>query len=330
MSAAAQHPDDAIVIAGGHAREPVVEPCEEAVRRLVRLQDDRAQRRRQRQRDEARDDDRDGDRHGELPVQLAGQSAEERDRHEYRGQRQHDRDDRSRHFAHRLDRRVARRQLVLAHVPLDVLEHDDRVVDDDADRQHHREQRQRVDRIAERVDAGERTDQRHRHGGERNDRRAPALQEQVDDEEHEQHRLAERLQDFTDRHLDEARRVVRDRIGETFRETRRQLRDLGLDRLGDVERVRTGRQEDADERRRLAVDAADELVVLRAELDARDVGQPHGGAVGIRADDDLLELLGIREPAARGDRVDEVLPLRRRRLADLACRELRVLLVDGG
>ena len=28
----------------------------------------------------------------------------------------------------------------------DVLEHDDRVVDDEADRQHHREQRQRVDR----------------------------------------------------------------------------------------------------------------------------------------------------------------------------------------
>ena len=35
-------------------------------------------------------------------------------------------------------------------VPEDVLQHDDRVVDDEADREHHRQQRQRVDREAER------------------------------------------------------------------------------------------------------------------------------------------------------------------------------------
>jgi hypothetical protein len=53
------------------------------------------------------------------------------------------------HFTHRLDRSGHWRHLLGADQALDVLEHDDCVVNDDADRQHHREQRQRVDREAE-------------------------------------------------------------------------------------------------------------------------------------------------------------------------------------
>ena len=47
----------------------------------------------------------------------------------------------------RIALRVAslRRQAFLGHDALDVLDHHDRVVDDDADRQHHAEQRQLVD-----------------------------------------------------------------------------------------------------------------------------------------------------------------------------------------
>ena len=63
--------------------------------------------------------------------------------HEHRRQHQPDRDDRPGHLLHRLDRRVARRQPVLD-VVLDRLDHDDGVVDDDADRQHQAEQRQVV------------------------------------------------------------------------------------------------------------------------------------------------------------------------------------------
>ncbi len=44
----------------------------------------------------------------------------------------------------------------LLDVALDVLDDDDRVVDDDADREHEAEQRQRVQREAERVHDGER------------------------------------------------------------------------------------------------------------------------------------------------------------------------------
>ena len=50
---------------------------------------------------------------------------------------------------HRPPRRLQRR-LAQLDVPLDVLDDDDRVVHDDADRQHEAEERQRVEREAER------------------------------------------------------------------------------------------------------------------------------------------------------------------------------------
>ena len=51
-------------------------------------------------------------------------------------------------FVHALDRRLARRQAALD-VALDVLHHDDGVVDDDADGEHQAEQRQIVQREPE-------------------------------------------------------------------------------------------------------------------------------------------------------------------------------------
>ena len=66
--------------------------------------------------------------------------------------------------------------------------------------------------------------QRHRHRRERDQRRAPVLQEEEHDQEHEHHRLAQRVHDFADRHLDEARGVVRHRVLEARREALRQPR----------------------------------------------------------------------------------------------------------
>ena len=63
---------------------------------------------------------------------------------------------------------------VLAHldVPVAVLEHHDRVVDHQADGEHHAEQREHVDREAHEVEEEERAHQRHRDGDERDERRA--------------------------------------------------------------------------------------------------------------------------------------------------------------
>ena len=107
-----------------------------------RLQQARAQRRRQRQRDEHRQQHRrhDGDR--ELAVDDAGRAAEERHRDEHRRQHQRDADQCAGDLVHRLARRLHRRQALLGHQPLDVLDDDDRVVheqaerDDDGDKHH--------------------------------------------------------------------------------------------------------------------------------------------------------------------------------------------------
>ena len=78
-------------------------------------------------------------------------------------------------------------------IAFDVLDDDDGIVDDDADRQHQPEQRQVVEREAECRHEEERADERHRNGDERNDRRAPGLQEDDHNQDHEDDRLADRL-----------------------------------------------------------------------------------------------------------------------------------------
>ena len=68
----------------------------------------------------------------------------------------------------------------------------------------------------------------------------------------------------------------------------------------------------------------------RAELDAGDVAQTHdGAAVGRRAHDDVAELRRIAQAADRVHLHLEGRAGRRRRLADLAGRDLDVLLGDG-
>ena len=86
-----------------------------------------------------------------------------------------------------------------AQVALDVLHHDDRVVDDDADRQHQAEQRQIVEREAERREHGEGADQRHRDRDDRDDRGAPGLQEHDHDDDDQHDRLEDRLDHLVDR-----------------------------------------------------------------------------------------------------------------------------------
>ncbi len=328
--AAPHHPRDPVLVAVGGAREDAVEPLEEPPRLLVlALEDDDRERRREREGDDTREDDRDRDRDGELAVELAREAAEERDRDEHRAQHQHDRDDRARDFLHSLDRGFARIDVLLVHDALDVLQDDDRVVHHDADRQDHAEEGERVDGIAQRQQPRERAEQRHRHRGERNQRRAPVLQEDEHHQEHEQHRLAQRDHHLADRDLDEKRGVVDDLLLEAGREALGELGHRRVHFLGDVERVRPGLQEDADQGGAAVVDAPHEAVVARGELDARDVRETQARAVGIGADDDVLEFLRLREPSLRRDGVDELLAAAGGRLAHLAGRELRVLLVDG-
>ncbi len=171
-----------------HPSEDAVEPGEELPERplglLLRPQDQRAERRREREGIEGRDEDRDRDRDRELHVHPALDAAHEGHGNEHGGENEGDSDDRLGDLFHRLQRGVLRREAVLD-VVLDRLDDDDRVVDDEADREDEAEQRQRVDREAEHRKEDERADERHGHGEQRDQRRAPALQEEEHDDDHE-------------------------------------------------------------------------------------------------------------------------------------------------
>ncbi len=69
----------------------------------------------------------------------------------------------------------------VGHLPLDVFQHDDRVVDYDADRQHQPEERNVVQAEAKRGHHGEGADERDGHVDHRQDHRPPVLQEEEHD-----------------------------------------------------------------------------------------------------------------------------------------------------
>ena len=271
-------------IAELRALEPAVEAHKEAAKHalviLLRMpfEHHRAERRRQRQGHEGRKADRHGDRERELLVEDACHAAEERDRHKDGGEHDGDGDDRPLDLVHRALRRIDRRQALL-HVLLDVLDDDDRVIDDEADGEHHREERQRVDGEIEHDERAERTDERDRHGEQRNDRRAPVLQENEDDEDDEQQRFHKGHQDLLDGCADIVRRVEDRRHLHTWRQ--RLLRLVkNLAHLADgFHGVRVAREIDAEADGRIAVELRDDALRLRARLDLRDILEPDELAV---------------------------------------------------
>ena len=121
-------------------------------------------------------------------------------------------------------RRLCRREFrMLLHLRLDRLDHDDRVIHHDADRQHDREQRDGVGRITDRVQHDERADEADRHGDGRDQRGAEIAKE----EEHHQHDQDECLDQglfhLVDRRGDEGRRIVGDLPGEILGEILRRV-----------------------------------------------------------------------------------------------------------
>ena len=108
-----------------------------------------AHHRRQRQRDNCRDDYRHCYRHRELAEQASDNPAHEEKRNEHRHQRQADRHDREADLAGALEGGLERLLPVLD-MPDDVLQHHDRVVDDEADGNGQRHQREIVEAVAER------------------------------------------------------------------------------------------------------------------------------------------------------------------------------------
>ena len=345
----------------GHARDPAVEAAEKAPRctaalfdpsapalgqrsRFARLvlvcrimvldvfhpQESRAQRRRQRQRQHGGEEDRDRESDRELAVNPAGRAGEEGHRQEHCDQDQRDPDDRTGDLVHRLARCRKRAEPFFAHDALDILDHDDRVIDEDADRQHHAEQRQHVDRKAEQPQAQTSAGQRDRDHQRRDQRRAPVLQEQEHDEKDQHHRLDQRLHHFLDRNLDEGRGIVRDRPGDIVGQARADFGHPFVDPLGGCERIGACRQLDRHAGHRLTIERSRCGIALRADLDPRDIAQPDAGAARICAQDDPPELVLGLEPVLGRDRGGDLLAFLQRQRPQRPARGLRILLADRG
>ncbi len=176
------------------------------------------------------------------------------------------------------------------------LDHDDGVVDHDADREHDRKQGRDIDGETERGHRGEGADDRDRHGGRRYQHRAPVLQEYQDHDEDEETRLDQCLVDFMDRFRHELGGVERRGIGHILRKRLRQGCHLVLDGMLDLQRVGAGRLKHADAGGRLVVERKYLAVGLRTKLDPADVANAGDVAVTAGLDDDIFELARVVEP----------------------------------
>ena len=221
------------------AVEPGEHPPEPAARLLARTEQQGRQRRRQRQRVEGGDDDRHRNRDGELLIEPSLNPAHHANRNEDRGEDQRDADDRPGHLLHRFQGRV-----FWAHPFFDVvfhrLHHDDRIVDDEADREDEAEERQRVDRETEQREHREGANQRHRYGQHRDERRAPVLEEEKYDEDDEHQGFREGLHDVLDAFGHRQRGIERVGVVEIGREPGVEVVHHAPYALRHRQRVRTG------------------------------------------------------------------------------------------
>jgi len=275
----------AAVIAAHHRRAAPLDqaaPPRHAARR-DRLEQQRAHHRRQRQRHDHRNQHRDRQRQRELAEQPADQVAHQQDRQEHRDQRQAHRNDGRTDLARTLERRCGR-----GHAGFDmagrVLQHHDRIVDDEAGRDDQRHQREVVDAEPGQVHERERADQRDRHGRRRNQRRAGAAQEGIDHQHDQHHCDQQRLLDLPDRRPDHRGPLERELQTHRGRDDVAQHRQQRLDPVGRRDDVGVRLAIDQQQHRRDAVGRARVLQVLDRIGHPGDVGQPDRGAVAHRDD----------------------------------------------
>ena len=298
------------------------------------VQQQERQHRRDGQRHHERGRERRDEGEAERAEQPTLQTGQEEDRHEDQDDDQGGNEDRAQHLLRRrgddFGRRTAiapRQAPLLLQPPEDVLDRDDRVVDQQADRDRQAAKRHRVDLEAEGRDHQDPGDQREGNGERRDQSRPDAAEEQRQDHDDQDRAPAKRLGDVPDRHLDEVGLTEVLALEHHPRRQRRLQPGKGIvDRPGQVERVRLRlflhRQ---DDRRAVAIRrrAASRL---GAPFNGRNVADPqrdaaldphHGrghvlGAArpGEPADDVLLPALHVkarRQTAARGGhRLDHV------------------------
>ena len=138
-------------------------------------------------------------------------------------------------------------------VPGGVLHDDDGIVHDEAGGYGERHQREVVEREVEQVHRPEGSDQRHRHDHGRNQRRAVAVQEDVDHQDDEGHGQQQRLLDLAQRGANRDGAVEGDHQIDLRVDGALEQRQLGLDGIDHFDDVGARLLKHRDEDRGLAV-----------------------------------------------------------------------------
>ena len=285
-------------------------------------QETRRQHGREGERNEQRDHD--GEGHGDA---VAGEepghpALHEGERQENHHQRERGGEHGQRDFAGADDRGLHGSHAPFLHGTMHVLQHDNGVVDDNADGEDQAEHGEVVEREVHHPHEREGRDDRGGDGHAGDDRAAPVMQEKEDREGHEDRTEQQVEADFVQRAFDEDRLVARDGHGEVRRHLGLQFLQLRLHPVDDRHRVDTGLLAHDDRDGVLAVEPRQRTRLLHAVADRRDIAQVNGLPAGI-ADDQLVEIRHRRH-APQGAYHQFA-----RTLLDPALRQFQILLLQG-
>ncbi len=291
--------DQDAVVAGQQRIEAPFQAARQAPGgRFMRLREQAcAHHRRQGQRHQRRDGDRDRHGDGEFLEHAPDHPAHQQQRNEHRHQGDGDREDGEADLTGAIKRGLHRR---LAHLdmPGDVLDHDDRVINHEADGDRQPHQRQVVQAVAEQVHHPEGADDRDRHRDGGNDRRPGAAQEQEDHAHHQADGEQQGELHVGDRGADRGRAIRDHREPDGGRDRRFQLRQRLLDRLHSADHVGPGQPLDREHDAAAAVDPAHQGAVLRPDHRLADVFEADRAPIAIG--DDLAVPFGRRQDLVVG------------------------------
>ena len=177
------------------------------------------------------------------------------------------------------------------------LDHHYGIVHHYGDGKHEGGQRKEVEREAEDVEEEECSHQRHRHGNQRDERRAHVLKEDIYHDEHEDERLEKCFDKLVDRSVKELCDVLHDLELHSRRQRFLRLGQHLLDIGGNLGSVTSGGLRHHHHTCCLTVNRLLERIVKTTQLNVGHVLDTYGATVCVTRDNHVLELFGSLQTA---------------------------------
>src|SRR5215472_2277347 len=313
--------------AGEQAIEPVKKPAQQASAGFLRPQQKRGQRRAQTERVKRRQEHGDGDGDRELLVQPSRNAWYEGGRHKHGREHQGDSNYRRGDFFHGFERGGFGSQTIL-YMALDRFHYHDGVVHHQANRQHQAKKRKRVDGETKQRKDSEGAHQRDGHGQQGNQGRAPALEKQIDHQDHQRNRDQQGYNNLLHSLNNRPGGIEGNSVVNVRGETVLHLRHQFLDGCSRIDGVRSWQLINRDNSAGLPIEASGYAVVLRSQLHARDIFESHYPALGRLADHDLSKFFRRSQPALCPNSVSKLLSRGHRFAPNASGRIHRILRLD--